>query len=135
MKRIIAILAIAFTFLATESKAQAIASWPNGSMTVVSATATTKVPAYTIVPTNLCYELNLTVDTSAVFTITNTYKVKAGAILYVKVTNGATAATRTITGSTGCTMASYTMTSAKIHLLTFVYDGTNFLNTGVIKIN
>jgi len=137
MKKIIAIFAIAACFvLGTEVKAQATVSWPSGAMTVASATATTKVPAYSITPSNVSYMLNLTVDTSLVITfVPATYKIKAGAIAYVKVTNGATAATRTITGGTKCTMASYTMTSNKQHMLVFVYDGTNFINTDVIKVN
>lgn len=118
------------------SNAQVAPRWPFGNMSVASVTATTKVPAYSVVPTNTEYLLNVTVDTSLVITfVPATYNVKAGAIAYVNVTNGTTGATRTITGSTKCTMATYTMTSAKTHMLTFIYDGTNFINTGVIKVN
>lgn len=137
MKKLFSILAIAFCLvLSNEAKSQAVVSWPAGAMTVASATATTKVPAYSCTPTNTSYMLNLTVDTSLVLTfVPSTKNVKAGALAFVKVINGATAATRTITGGTKCTMASYTMTSAKSHMLTFVYDGTNFINTDVIKVN
>lgn len=136
MKKLFSFFAIAFCLvLSNNVKAQAVVSWPTGTMTVASATATTKVPAYTITPTQTAYWLNLTVDTSLVITFSAVKNVKAGALVYVNVTNGATAATRTITGSTKCTMASYTMTSSKTHLLEFVYDGTNFINTSVIKVN
>lgn len=135
MKKLIAILSICL-FTALNVKSQSVLSWPQGTMTVASVTATTKVPTYSVTPTNLCYMINITVDTSLVLKLyPTTNKLKAGAILYVNVTNGATGATRTITGSTACTMASYTMTSAKTHFLTFVYDGTNYINTGVIKVN
>lgn len=135
MKKLIAIMALCLT-ASLNVNAQATSSWPFGLMTVASATPTTKTPAYSITPTQVAYFINLTVDTSLVITfVPATYKVKAGALVYVNVTNGATLATRTITGSTKCTMASYTMTSAKTHLLAFVYDGTNFINTGVIKVN
>ena len=135
MKKILAIGVFVLSALfATESKAQAVLSWPNGTMTVESATATTKVPSYSITPTNTAYHINVTVDTSLVINFTN-IKVKAGALVYVKVINGATAATRTVTGNTKCTMKSFTMTSAKSHLFTFVYDGTNFINTGGLLIN
>lgn len=135
MKKIIAIGALLLCMVcATETKAQAVASWPTGTMSVASVTATTKVPSYSITPTNTAYHINITVDTSLVINFTNV-KVKAGALVYVKVINGATAATRTITGNTKCTMQSFTMTSAKSHMLTFVYDGTNFINTSKFLIN
>lgn len=135
MKKFIAIAIFSLAFIATPliSKAQVVA-WPSGAMSVASVTATTKVPAYSITPTNLAYHINITVDTSLVISFANV-KVKAGALVYVKVTNGATAATRTVTGNTKCTMKAFTMTSAKSHMFTFVYDGTNFINTGGLLVN
>lgn len=133
MKKLIALLAFSL-FTSINASAQAVVSWPTGTMSVVSVTATTKTPSYSITPNNTAYLINITVDTSLVINFTS-LKIKAGALVYVNVTNGATAATRTITGSTKCTMASYTMTSAKTHMLAFVYDGTNYINTGVIKVN
>ena len=136
MKKLFGFIAIAFCLiLSNNAKAQAVVSWPTGTMTVASATATTKVPSYTITPTNTAYWLNVTVDTSLVINFNTTKNLKAGAIIYVNVTNGATAATRTITGNTKCTMVSFTMTSAKSHLLTFIYDGTNFINEGAQRVN
>lgn len=131
MKKLIALFAITLCFTV---KAQV--AWPSGAMTVASATATTKVPAYSVTPTNLAYYINITVDTSLVITaLPAVYKLKAGSLLYVKVINGATGATRTITGGTNVTMASFTMTSAKQHLLTFVYDGTNYVNVSKFLVN
>lgn len=133
MKKLIALIAITLCFTV---KAQTSPSWPSGAMTVASATATTKVPAYSVTPTNLAYYINITVDTSLVITaLPAVNKLKAGSLLYVKVINGATAATRTITGGTNVTMASFTMTSAKQHLLTFVYDGTNYVNVSKFLVN
>jgi hypothetical protein len=136
MKKAIAILFLcALTCLGMN--AQTTIKWPNASMTsVASATLATKVTTMTpISVVNNATYVQLTTDTSLVLRASVNSTIRAGALLYVTVTNGATAASRVITGSTGITMASYTMTSAKAHLLTFVYDGTNFLNTGVIKIN
>lgn len=133
MKKLIALIAIVSCFAV---KAQSVIRWPEGPMTVASVTATTKVPGYTVTPTNLAYCINITVDTSLVLTfVPTTNKVKAGALIYVKVTNGATAATRTVSGSTGCTMKAFTMTSAKTHMFAFVYDGTNYINTGGLLVN
>lgn len=136
MKKLFSILAIAFCLvLSNNAKAQATVSWPAGAMTTTAKTLTTKTTPITLAQTNVCQLFTLTHDTSVVITFNVDSKVKAGAIAYFKVVNGATGATRTITGGTKCTMASYTMTSAKSHMLTFVYDGTNFINTDVIKIN
>jgi hypothetical protein len=136
MKKIIALIAICLAFT-VESNAQASVRWPAGSMQSVTAfTNTTKTTTMTpLTCSNTAVYAAITVDTSLVLRATINSGVKSGAILYVKVVNGATAATRVVTGSTGITMASYTMTSAKSHLFTFVYDGTNYLNTGVIKID
>lgn len=131
MKKLITLIALLFCFV---GKAQ---TWPFGSMTsVAAATITTKTTTMTPMSiSNIATYAIFTVDTSLVLRATINSQIKAGALLYVSVINGATAATRVITGSTGITMASYTMTSAKSHLLTFIYDGTNFVNTGVIKTN
>lgn len=134
MKKLLTLIAIVSGFAFNNVKAQAIVGWPQGQMSVASVTATTKVPSYSITPTNLAYHINITVDTSLVINFTN-IKVKAGALVYVKVINGATAAARTVTGNSACTMKSFSMTSAKSHLFTFVYDGTNFINTGGLLIN
>lgn len=131
MKKLIAILAILISF---GVQAQ---TWPYASMTsIAAATVTTKTTTITpLSVSNIATYAILTVDTSLVLRATINSQIKAGALLYVKVINGATAATRVITGSTGITMVSYTMTSAKSHVLSFMYDGTNFVNTGVIKID
>jgi hypothetical protein len=136
MKNIIALLAICLAFVCNDVKAQSVIQYPNGPATITTVTLTTKVPAATLSVTNRCHIHNLTThDTSLVITFSVARGIIKGSVVYVKIKNSATAATRTITGSTGCTMASYTMTSNKTHLLTFVYDGTNYLNTDVIKID
>ena len=129
------ILLIATLCLGLFSNIKAQPSWPSGAMSVANATATTLVPAYSVVPTNLSYMLNLTVDTGLVVTFVNTYKVKAGALAYVKVTNNTDAATHTVSAGTNCKMASFALTSAKIHLLTYVYDGTDFICINARLIN
>lgn len=138
MKKVFSIIAIALCFvLSNDVKAQASVRWPNGAMQSITAfTNTTKTTTMTpLTCSNTAVYSIITVDTSLVLRATINSGVKAGALLYVKVINGATAATRVITGSTGVTMVSYTMTSAKSHVLSFIYDGTNYINTGVIKID
>jgi hypothetical protein len=137
MKNLIKTLAfIAILAFSAESNAQAVVGWPTGTMSIASVTATTKVTGYTITPIQVAYDINVTVDTSLAITLApTTYKMKAGAIVYVKVTNNATAATHVVTCASGCTMKSFTLTSAKVHLFTFVYDGTNYLNTAGQLIN
>jgi len=130
----IAVFGLALCLTPNKSEAQAVVQWPSGAMSVSSVTATTKVPSYSITPTNKSYLINITVDTSLVINFTN-IKVPAGSTVYVKVTNGATAATRTVSGNTKCTMKAFTMTSAKIHMFEFVYDGTNYVNTGGLLVN
>lgn len=131
MKKIISLIAILTAFACNAQ------TWPSGAMTAVSAaTITTKTTTMTPLSViNIATYAQLTVDTSLVLRATINAQIKAGALLYITVINGGTAATRVVTGSTGIIMASYTMTSAKSHLFTFIYDGTNYLNTGVIKIN
>ncbi len=135
MKKIVTLIALFVALVSFDSKAQI--SWPNGAMQSVTAfTNTTKTTTMTpLTCSNTAVYAVITVDTSLVLRATINAGVKKGALLYVKVINGATAATRVITGSTGITMASYTMTSAKSHVLSFFYDGTNYINTGVIKID
>lgn len=135
MKKFLSIAVFSLALFAAPmiSKAQVVA-WPMGQMSVASVTATTKVPSYSITPTNLAYHINITVDTSLVINFTNV-KVKAGALVYVIVTNGATAATRTVSGNTKCVMKAFTMTSAKKHMFLFTYDGTNFNNVAGQLIN
>lgn len=136
MKKIAAIICTLCLVFAFESKAQTTPSWPAGPMTVTSVTATTKVPTYSVTPTNLAYLINIAVDTSLVIkAYPSTYNLKKGSILYVVVTNSANGATRTITGSTNVTMQSFTMTSAKTHMLMFVYDGTNYVNVSKFLVN
>lgn len=133
MKKLLSILFLVALF---SVNAQTTVKWPSGSMTASSTTLATKVTTITpIAVVNTAQYATFTTDTSIVLRASVNSTIRAGAILYVTVTNGATAASRTVTGSTGITMASYTMTSAKSHLLTFVYDGSNYINTGVIKIN
>jgi hypothetical protein len=124
-------------FVAVSVNAQTYYKWPSGAMQTVTAfTNTTKTTTMTplSIVNNVAYA-SITVDTSLVLRATVNSSIKAGAMLYVKVINGGTAATRVITGSTGITMVSYSMTSAKSHVLSFFYDGTNYINTGVIKID
>lgn len=134
MKKLLSIVCL--LMLSFAINAQSTVKWPAGAMSTASSTLATKVTTITPISiVNNAQYASFTTDTSIVLRATVNSTIKAGAILYVNVTNGATAASRTITGSTGITMVSYTMTSAKNHLLTFVYDGSNFVNTGVIKTN
>lgn len=133
MKKLLAIAL--FSVLAFTSNAQTY-KWPNGAMTATAFTITTLTTTMTplSIVNNATYSF-LTVDTSLVLRATINSSIKAGAILYVKIKNNTDAATHAVTGSTGITMVSYTLTSAKNHVFTFFYDGTNFINTGVIKID
>lgn len=135
MKKIISLIVL-IVGLSLTSKAQTTVKWPSGSMTASSTTLATKVTTITpIAVVNTAQYATFTTDTSIVLRASVNSTIRAGALLYVTVVNGATAASRVITGSTGITMVSYTMTSAKTHVLSFVYDGSNYINTGVIKIN
>jgi hypothetical protein len=135
MKKIMS-LVVLFVVLSFNNASSQI-NWPSGAMQTITAfTNTTKTTTMTpLTCSNTAVYASITVDTSLVLRATINSNIKKGALLYVTVINGATAATRVITGSTGITMVSYTMTSAKSHVLSFFYDGTNYINTGVIKIN
>lgn len=134
MKKLLSILF--FVIIGFAVNAQTTVKWPSGSMTASSTTLATKVTTITpIAVVNTAQYATFTTDTSIVLRASVNSTIRAGALLYVTVVNGATAASRVITGSTGITMVSYTMTSAKTHVLSFVYDGSNYINTGVIKIN
>ena len=134
MKKILSLVALFVVLSFSNASAQ---NWPFGSMQSITAfTNTTKTTTMTpLTCSNTAVYAIVTVDTSLVLRATVNSSIKKGAVLYVKVINGATAATRVITGSTGITMVSYTLTSAKSHVLSFFYDGTNYINTGVIKID
>lgn len=135
MKKFLAIAVFSLALFAAPviSKAQTT-KWPFGAASVSSYTATTLVPSYSFTPLNTLHVFNITVDTSLVINFTNV-KVQAGSIVHVKVTNNTDAAVHTVTGNTKCTMKSFTLTSAKTHMFTFVYDGTNYINTGGLLIN
>lgn len=133
MKKLLTILAISLAFCVS---AQTTIKWPAGAWTAVTTSSVTKTTTITPISIVNNNQYNIfTVDTSLVLRLTVNSSVKAGALLYIKVVAGATGATWAVTGSTGVTMASYNLTSAKTHLFSFIYDGTNYLNTGVIKIN
>lgn len=128
MKKFLAIAVFSLAIFAAPmiSKAQ-VTAWPFGAATVASYTATTLVPSYSFTPLNTVHIFNISVDTSLVINFTNV-KVKAGAIVFIKVTNNTDAAAHAVTGNTKCVMQSFTLTSAKKHMLGFVYDGTNYVN-------
>lgn len=131
------LLNIAILFIAFTVNSQVSLRWPVGPMqTVASQTITTLTTTMTpLTCSNTVVYAAITVDTSLVLRATINSGIKAGAILYVKVKNNTDAAVHAVTGSTGITMVSYALTSAKNHVFTFFYDGTNYINTGVIKID
>lgn len=135
MKKLFSLIAV-LLFLLTPTQIDA-QTWPYAPMTsIAAATVTTKVTTITpISVTNIATYAIFTVDTSLVLRATINSGVKAGALLYIKVINGGTGATRTVTGSTGVTMVSTSLTSAKSHLFTFMYDGTNYINLAMVLLN
>lgn len=135
MKKILSLVALFVVLSFSNTSAQV--NWPYGAMQTVTAFTNTSLTT-TMTPltcSNTAVYASISVDTSLVLRATVNSSIKKGALLYVKVINNTDAAAHAVTGSTGITMASYTLTSAKSHLFTFVYDGTNYLNTGVIKID